>query len=802
MENTPISSPRGRWIRRLALGLTISGVVAGAAWGVADWQTAPASPETNDPTPAAVVQAEIQQLFAPETSEQATDSVAEQSSPAARTARVDRYDAVMPAAPELPPLTETTPDAEPATSESADRDRYNASAAPTPWPEAAVESTIAEQDSTPTQDEAVVEPTPPLADEPEVARGQQPDGANPLRQASAEPPAAIASPDAARNAFADAMSVEATATAPRSVTADPRLENARPLPGAAGRYRDAASSPSVAPSEPPAATVEPGYRNDFAEAPMPTLAESPTPPATRPAPPIRVQTPDEVAGFSAEASTPANLPGREVAAVTTPGTPTPYEVAVTPTPGLQGVVGAGRPGERVLEGPQSPAITIQKLAPPEIQVGKKCTFAVRITNNGQRAAQQVVIHDQIPRGTQLVGTSPRASVSGADVRWELGTLSIGEERIVEMEVLPTEEGELGSVAVVQFAAEASAKARCTKPELRLRLSTQPRVMVGEKHLVQIEISNPGSGDATNVMLLESLPEGVSHEAGAALEFEVGTLQAGETRTLDLVLTAEQAGMVDNVMTARADASLQTTASCQFEVIAPALAISLEGPRRKYLERPATFVVNLDNPGTASAKEVQLVAQLPKGLKYVNANNMGEYDEATHSVYWSLAELPANERGTVELTALPVAPGEHTIRAATRADQGLEDRTESSLQVEGMAALSFETRALENLIELGGETTCEIRVTNRGSKAATNVSISAVMPQGLRAISAKGDSQHRVEPTQVTFAPLVQLAPGAEALFHVTAQGVAPGDQLVKVRVTSDDQQPITKEASARVYADQ
>ena len=72
------------------------------------------------------------------------------------------------------------------------------------------------------------------------------------------------------------------------------------------------------------------------------------------------------------------------------------------------------------------------------------------------------------------------------------------------------------------------------------------------------------------------------------------------------------------MTARADASLQIEASCEFEVIAPELQLTIEGPQRRFLERPATYRVSVDNPGTASAKDVQLVTHLPKGMQFVSA----------------------------------------------------------------------------------------------------------------------------------------------------------------------------------------
>ncbi|NOY28890.1 MAG: DUF11 domain-containing protein, partial [Planctomycetes bacterium] len=209
---------------------------------------------------------------------------------------------------------------------------------------------------------------------------------------------------------------------------------------------------------------------------------------------------------------------------------------------------------------------------------------------GQRTAQNVQIRDEVPLGTELVGTAPRAAVSGSQVVWDLGTLSVGEERTVEMELIPIEEGELGSVATVTLAAQASAKARCTRPELALRLSCKPQVLEGQQHVVQVEISNPGSGDATDVMLLSNLPQSVSHAAGPALEYEIGTLRPGETRQMELILTAEQAGKINNVMTARADANLRVEANCVFEIIAPELQLTIEGPQRRYLERPVMSTI--------------------------------------------------------------------------------------------------------------------------------------------------------------------------------------------------------------------
>lgn len=465
--------------------------------------------------------------------------------------------------------------------------------------------------------------------------------------------------------------------------------------------------------------------------------------------------------------------------------------------------GVGRPGEQALEGPQRPALVLQKFAPPEIQVGKTAKFVVKLRNVGQRPADDVKVTDEIPQGTQLVGTSPQAESTGGVITWSLGSLSPGEERSLEIELMPVEEGEIGSVAKVTFASQASVKTRCTRPQLAVRLSSPTEVLVGRQQPITIELHNPGTGDATGVMLLENVPDNVSHQAGPSLEFEVGTLRAGETRRMELMLTAEKPGHVVNILTAQADGNLQVQQQVEFDVIAPSLAVEIDGPAKRYLERTATYTVTVDNPGTATARDVQLVTKLPRGMQFKGANNLGEYDAATHSVYWSLAELPAGEKGVVELVTLPVQPGDHTLEVEGRAREGLQDRTTQQVSVEGLAAIMFEVADTADPIEVGGSTSYDIRVVNQGSKAASNVQVRVLVPQGMKVTGATGETRHVVEAEGVIFAPLAKLAPKADSVFRVQLEGTAPGDQRIAVEVTTEDiSQPIRKEESTRVFGDE
>ncbi len=471
---------------------------------------------------------------------------------------------------------------------------------------------------------------------------------------------------------------------------------------------------------------------------------------------------------------------------------------------LSTMEGTGQPGSKQLEGPQTPQVTIQKFVPQEIQVGKPAVFKITVRNTGSIAANQVEIHDQTPKGTRLLGTTPRASqgVQG-EIVWPLGALRPGEEVSVEMELMPTAEGEIGSVATVHIGAEASARTVSTRPKLVLETSAPDQVLIGEQMTLSIVVSNLGTGVATGVVLEDRIPQGLQHSKGTELEYEVGDLRPGESKKLDLPLVAVAAGPVVNVLTARADGNLRSEDRLELQVVAPKLDIAMEGPKRRYLEREATYQVSISNPGTAPAKQVELVAYLPPGLKFVSANNSGQYDEANRAVYWLLEELPSNKTGSVELVTLPIEAGQHSIKLRGTAQRGLAVEKEQPVIVEGIAAILFQAVDLTDPIEVGGETTYEVHVVNQGSKASSNVRLAVLLPPELQAVAAEGPTRHAIEGNRVLFDGLARLAPKADTTYRIRVKGLRPGDLRTRFQLATDEMQsPVTKEESTQVYADE
>jgi len=591
-------------------------------------------------------------------------------------------------------------------------------------------------------------------------------------------------------------------TAPRQTIAPPATVASGSRVAVGERYAPAANPATVAASAPTRGS-EPQY---------PTSSVRPPDGAPLQTQPRRMSS-QEPAALPVETAAPLSAVGdarQEPGLMRTARNESPAAVrsSVTRTSATGDTVAAaeatGQPGRKQLEGPQVPQLTIQKLAPDGLQVGKPAVFRVTVFNTGQVAAHGVEVRDLVPRGTQLLATKPHATRgAGGELVWDLGTVKPGDEVSVEMQLMPLAEGEIGSVATVRFAADASARAIATKPELAVKVAAPGKVLLGETAVLSITVSNTGTGVATGVVLEERIPGGLQHPAGNELEYEIGALKPGESRQLQLPLGAARPGMAANVLVAKAEGNIRLEERTNIEIVAPQLDVAMEGPKKRYLERAATYTVSVSNPGTAPAKQVELVAYLPRGMKFVSANNAGQYEPATQTVHWVLEELPANDSGKVELTALPIEAGEQKLRLIGKADRGLSVEKEQPISVEGIAAVLFEVTDVNDPVEVGGETVYEIRVVNQGSKAASNVRIVALLPAALRPVAAEGPTRHTIEGNRVTFESLARLAPKADTTYRVRAQGLQPGDLRVRVQLLTDEmQEPVTKEESTRVYKDE
>jgi uncharacterized repeat protein (TIGR01451 family) len=448
-------------------------------------------------------------------------------------------------------------------------------------------------------------------------------------------------------------------------------------------------------------------------------------------------------------------------------------------------------------------ISIEVHSPSSAVFGVPVDFELIVRNRGENRAENVRVEAELPATAEFVSAAPEGAVESDTMLWSFDRLEAGAEQRIQVRLKPTGEGPLQCHAMVTATAIAAAETVVTKPRLQLAVTGKSQAVAGDEVTLTLRVTNPGSGPATGVLIRDLVPAGLEHAAGDEIEYEVGALEPGETREVQLTLAAVKAGDQTSYVQVTADGGLRETKEFVVHVREPQLAVQKTGPKQRYIERPATYSIVVSNPGSAPAGRVEVVDELPAGVVLVEASDGGRLSQDKKSVRWAFDELDAGEQRKLSLIVRPTAPGEFVSQVVATAEGGLRAEAEAATVVEGIAAISVTVTDAEDPIEAGAETTYEIRVVNRGSEAATNVVIQATTSRGLRPVKGSGPVGYEIRGQEVIFEPLARLAVRSDAVYTVRVRGERPGDLRFRVAMHCDQlESSVTKEESTRVYSDE
>lgn len=588
-------------------------------------------------------------------------------------------------------------------------------------------------------------------------------------------PSPFSNSSGAATALQDAPKLPTTAappTAPVPATVriqPPQIEDSTYAPnGLRNRLSDSAP---VVPSEPP------------------VTSRSTVPELSTPSP--MAGTTSSIASDSMGSSVPASNSLAGLGEVRAVG---PFRAFTSPSPGL-----------RQLEGAQNPNIEIQKRAPAEVQVGLPATVTLLVRNVGNATAFDVRISDSVPKGAKLTRTNPEAkSDAQGNLVWELGQFKAGAEQVLTMEIVPETEGEIGSVASVQFAAQASVRTMSTLPKLLVKQTTATSVLGGDSEVIKIDVVNNGTGTARNVRLEAEIPPNMRHASGStALDTDGIDLAPGDSFQMELELTAVAAGPATSRVKAVSDNASPFESTATIDVIQPKLDLAIDGPRLRYLERQATYKVQVQNTGNAMAKGIRLVVYLPRGLQFNSAANDGTYFPEQHSVEWYLEELNAGRSAVTELSVLPVQEGDFVLRMHGTAERVRADAIDKKVQVEGQSELAFTVADDNDPIERDGSTTYIIQVANSGTKPDADVSLVVELPEGASADQIHAPVNYQAQGKLIVFEPIPTLQPREQQSYRVSVRHSREGVLVIKTQLKSRNRPvSVVKEESTEVYVDQ
>ncbi len=558
----------------------------------------------------------------------------------------------------------------------------------------------------------------------------------------------------------------------------------------------------------PAQTTQPAplpqYNNPLP--PMPPTQQQVPLPQPRPLPPILSPSP---------VSSPSPIPSPAPSPIPSPsprqgleskgplGNAIPPALPPGPAEGVVEIVGPAP----TLENPtnrQEPAVSLEWVGPATARLNQNTVYQIIAKNINTAPVQNVIVRYRIPVGVQITGMEPKALNEGSLLTWDLGTLMPAQEKRIDLQLMPEARAELNCQASVTFTGTSTFKVQVREPKLTIKAAAPEHVVLGDIATVSLTVSNPGDGTADRVKLKALLPEGLENARGKMFKLELGSLAPGENRTVQVVCLTKAAGMQPIDCVAFADAGLNSQDTAKVDVVLPRLDLVISGPKLRYLDRHAIFVLKVTNPGSAPAGNVSVIHQLPQGFKFFTASNGGRHDANTRTVSWFVGDLTPGESREVSVDLVAVNIGEHHSKSVATAARGLRTESETVTRVEGLSALLMELVDTEDPIEVGAETSYEIRVTNTGSKTETNLELVCTVPDKMefRAAKCAAGCRFRVEGKEIIFEPLPKLAPRADVVYRIVVRGMAPGDMRFRARIRADGlSEPVLREESTKVYGD-
>lgn len=454
-------------------------------------------------------------------------------------------------------------------------------------------------------------------------------------------------------------------------------------------------------------------------------------------------------------------------------------------------------------GPKRPQLSIVKQAPRQARLGEPLIYSIVVQNLGGSPAHQVIVEDRIPKRTRLTGTIPQAEMFEKKLIWKLGTLKPKEERKIQVRVVPVEEGQIGSIATVNFVAEVASRTLITAPSLKLELTGPQQTEVGRRVTFRFKVINDGTSDATGVVIRNLMPPELKHSGGNDLEYEVGTLPAGKSREVSLTVSAVQAGSVLNKAVVTADGDLSADAAARLRIDEAALEITRTGPERHFLGRSATFLIRVTNKAKQPIGPLTIVEKVPTGLEFISASDGGQYNAVQRTVAWRIDRmLVPTESHEVSLALSAKAIGVHSGMVTASGPGGRRAAIESRSKVVGLAALSANVDGLGGPVAVGESVSLKLSISNRGNAAAKGVRLRVELPDQLTLAGSEGPAKATVNGSEISFEPLPSVAARGETTLTVVLKAVRAGDARLKVLLDADHMsRPIAREEAIVIFAD-
>jgi uncharacterized repeat protein (TIGR01451 family) len=472
-----------------------------------------------------------------------------------------------------------------------------------------------------------------------------------------------------------------------------------------------------------------------------------------------------------------------------------------------GVMVLAKPGETAPARPlpSDPAITLEWTGPEIVKVNQPADYTLTVKNACAQTLHKVIVQVRVPKETTVKATKPESRSNDGVYLFELGTMDSNSTKTLTMNLQQATRGELQCQAWVTFTGTAAMKAQVKEPKLGVTIQAPAKAISGDKVAVEYVVTNTGDVTIDDVVL-KLANSSTPPMAGK-------TLKPGEAHKMTDEFLATTSGTMVYEAVATGRDGLSGSAKASTLVQAPKIEVTMTGPEERPIGKKALYTINVRNCGDVPVTGLTVREYVPATFRVSASGAGGVVSTSGEQLQWTVGDLAAGAVKKLEFEGTCSAAGSlrHTVEAM--ADRKVKGTAEVTTKVEGIPALRMELVDSVDPVEKGAETVYEIKVTNTGTKADSNIVISCELPGEFEFVSCKGPTNGKHEmataqspkvkiPHAVVFEPISELPPKTEAVFRVTVKARGTGDVRFKTEMTSKHlSSPVKKEESTRLYGE-
>lgn len=458
---------------------------------------------------------------------------------------------------------------------------------------------------------------------------------------------------------------------------------------------------------------------------------------------------------------------------------------------------------------ESSGLLLEKVVPAEVLVGKPFSYEYKVINLTDYNLTEVAVTDRVTDNFSTSDSSPKAdSLSGGVATWKIGNLGPRETKTIKVMGSASAEGTITTCGWASYSPILCEPIKVVKPALQLVKTMPEQVTQCDPIPVKLVVKNTGSSRLTNVRVTDSLPSGLTTDAGqASAAFDAGTLDPGQSKEFTFNAKAAKTGRYTNPAKATSAQGVEAAAEDSITVVKPALSIACITPQPKgtllnnqyveFIGRPFEVCWEIKNTGDAASASTVVSAAVPAGLTFRSATEGGANSGGT--INWNIGSLAPGASKKVCATFSAANGGTYNFAATGKGACAEPANTTCSVFIQGINAILVEVVDDPDPIEVGGETTYTIKVTNQGGGLdLQQVAVVATFPDEVNPGAASNGAT--VSGKTVTF-PVVATLPVKQTItYTIKGKGVKAGDARLKVEVTTAARQsPITELESTTVY---